>query len=198
MTTWKRFGSLKVGYDGTIQGPAGSDLVQHLDGKLEPYITRNARRVHVRDLVAHAWLPKPEPDQTMVIHKDRNTRNNYASNLVWATRDEYAHHWGSASGPLVAKAAGKFAAMPDEFYEYVLRHASKGPRRILELLEGTEWHSHNFSQYYIRRILKGQVRRDLFLKYRQKRENRVNAIVRDRYKRNLLGKLEPLQEAPKA
>lgn len=53
-------------------------------------LTRNAAtKVHlVHRLVAMAWLPAPEPDQSLCRHLDDNPLNNHASNLAWGTASD--------------------------------------------------------------------------------------------------------------
>lgn len=42
----------------------------------------------VHKLVAGAFVPKPSPDCTHVIHMDWNIKNNHYTNLQWVTRKE--------------------------------------------------------------------------------------------------------------
>lgn len=46
----------------------------------------------VHRLVAEAFLPKPQPEQTIVINLDHNRSNNRVDNLQWVTPDEAAEH----------------------------------------------------------------------------------------------------------
>ena len=51
---------------------------------------KQSRCVH--KLVAHYFLPEPEPDQTFVIHYDFDKTNNSVKNLQWATREQVYEH----------------------------------------------------------------------------------------------------------
>ena len=46
----------------------------------------------VHKLVAHYFLPEPEPDQTCVIHFDFDKTNNSVKNLQWVTREQMYQH----------------------------------------------------------------------------------------------------------
>ena len=46
----------------------------------------------VHKLVAHYFLPEPEPDQTCVIHYDFDKQNNIVKNLQWASRSQLREH----------------------------------------------------------------------------------------------------------
>lgn len=43
-------------------------------------------------LVAHTFLPEPEPEQTVVNHKNGNTLDNVPDNLEWCTQSENMQH----------------------------------------------------------------------------------------------------------
>jgi hypothetical protein len=51
---------------------------------------KHSRCVH--KLVAHYFLPEPEPGQDYVIHYDFNKLNNSVKNLQWVTREEMYQH----------------------------------------------------------------------------------------------------------
>ena len=46
----------------------------------------------IHKLVAHYFLPEPEPEQDFVIHYDFDKLNNSVKNLQWATREEVFMH----------------------------------------------------------------------------------------------------------
>ena len=46
----------------------------------------------IHKLVAHYFLPAPQPEQTFVIHYDFDKMNNSVKNLQWATREEMFQH----------------------------------------------------------------------------------------------------------
>jgi len=50
-----------------------------------------SRSLHL--FVAEAFVPKPESDKKLnVNHKDRNKKNNMATNLEWVTQSENVRH----------------------------------------------------------------------------------------------------------
>ena len=61
---------------------------------------KHSRCVH--KLVAHYFLPEPEPGQEYVIHYDFDKQNNSVKNLQWATREQVFAH--QAHNPAVKKA----------------------------------------------------------------------------------------------
>lgn len=167
MSNYRKFGDLRVYRNGLVEGPTLRELQQKLSGKLEPYISRNKKRIYVASLVALTWLGPREPDQTHVIHLDYDPQNCKASNLRWATFDEYRSHWGRASGPPSVATLGK-TSLPAAFYEFVHSNSHRGFQYVKYLLESSEWHDHGLSDYYLRDIVNGRVRRDLFLKYKKR------------------------------
>ena len=62
--------------------------------------TKLSRCVH--KLVAHYFLPEPQPEQDFVIHYDFDKHNNMVKNLQWATREEVFEH--QALNPKVKEA----------------------------------------------------------------------------------------------
>lgn len=48
----------------------------------------NVKCLYVHRLVAQAWLPSPQLDQTEVNHKDEDKTNNRVENLVWCNRKD--------------------------------------------------------------------------------------------------------------
>jgi hypothetical protein len=58
------------------------------------FIMANGKRMNalIHRLVAMTFLPKPKRDQTFVIHKDRNPKNNNYTNLQWANKEEHIAH----------------------------------------------------------------------------------------------------------
>jgi len=168
MTTSKRFGDLYVYTNGEICGPSLRPLQIKLSGKLEPYIVRGRKRVLVKDLVAHCFCER-EADDTHVINRDWNPQNCHYLNLKWVTADGYRQHWGKDSGPPTVKALGK-TALPENFFITVHQNGHLGLQYVKRLLERTEWHNHGLSDAYLRDIVYGRVRRDLFLKFKPKRK----------------------------
>lgn len=62
------------------------------------YFGGKSHKEYINQLVAKAFLTKPESnDKLSIAHKDNNWRNNHADNLYWATRSEimlYKHKSG--------------------------------------------------------------------------------------------------------
>jgi hypothetical protein len=52
--------------------------------------------------VAKAFLTKPSPRYSLVIHKDHNYLNDHVDNLKWATKDEHRAHTANSPGSLMA------------------------------------------------------------------------------------------------
>ena len=48
----------------------------------------NGSRHYIHRLVATAFVPNPDPENTIVIHIDGNKKNNYRENLRWGKRSE--------------------------------------------------------------------------------------------------------------
>jgi len=46
-----------------------------------------SKKFYVHKLVAEAWLPNPNPQNTIVTHLDGVLTNNHVSNLEWHTRE---------------------------------------------------------------------------------------------------------------
>lgn len=46
----------------------------------------------VHKLVAHYFLPEPQPDEKYVIHFDFDKQNNSVKNLQWVNREAMLHH----------------------------------------------------------------------------------------------------------
>ena len=50
------------------------------------------RKLYVNHLVAKYFVDKPSPKHNKIIHKDKDSSNNKASNLQWVTADEAERH----------------------------------------------------------------------------------------------------------
>jgi hypothetical protein len=162
----KRFGTLRVHQNGVIEGPSLRELQVKLDGKLQRYIVADKQRFLVHELVARCFCER-SADHTHVIHRDYDLSNNNWTNLKWVTLDEYAHHWGRKSGPPRAKSVGR-TNFPDGFYQTIHQNRKYGLSHVKKVLQRTEWHDHGLSDIYLKDIMRGRVRRDLYLKYRDK------------------------------
>ncbi|MBS1635025.1 MAG: HNH endonuclease [Bacteroidetes bacterium] len=53
---------------------------------------KKSRAVLIHRAVAEAFLKKPSPKHSFVLHLDYNKKNNHVSNLKWATRKEQIEH----------------------------------------------------------------------------------------------------------
>lgn len=51
-----------------------------------------SKTMYLHKLVAQLFVPKESPNQTYVIHKDYNKKNNHADNLQWASKEEVEAH----------------------------------------------------------------------------------------------------------
>lgn len=55
--------------------------------------TGKFKRKFIHKLVAENFLNPPKENQTIVLHIDYNSENNYYQNLLWATHQERFYHW---------------------------------------------------------------------------------------------------------
>ena|SRR6056297_2256714 len=97
---WKRIPFAEKRYEVSNYGRVKSYCYNKEEGKiLSPGITKGFYTVTfktngkkktflVHKLVAMAFVPKDNENQTIAIHLDWNKRNNYFKNLKWVTRDE--------------------------------------------------------------------------------------------------------------
>jgi hypothetical protein len=53
--------------------------------------------------VAKAFLRKPSPKHTFIIHKDHNYLNDHVDNLKWATREEHRKHTTNSPRSVLAR-----------------------------------------------------------------------------------------------
>jgi hypothetical protein len=69
-------------------------LKKNLGNKFQDDLKKRTINYHslVHRLVAHYFLKKPGPQQTIVAHVDHNKLNNRASNLKWMTPEENYEH----------------------------------------------------------------------------------------------------------
>jgi hypothetical protein len=58
--------------------------------------SNSKKSISVHRLVAIAFLPVPEKDQTLVNHKDENKQNNCALNLEWCTPKYNTNYLGAS------------------------------------------------------------------------------------------------------
>ena len=63
------------------------------------------KHVFFYHLVAEAFLEKKSPDQTHILHLDRNRANDFVGNLKWATKAEQMAH--VKNSPMVMEAKRK-------------------------------------------------------------------------------------------
>lgn len=109
-----RRGALRYRYAVSSQGRIASFSKKLDDGRLlngtsiGGYPTLNikpdgeSRTYYIHKLVAEHFLGKPARGKVFVIHKDFNKKNNVASNLKWADKEEMEKH--QQKSPLVIKA----------------------------------------------------------------------------------------------
>ncbi len=88
---------IMVSIDGVVYEDDGKTIIsQTLDNLGNPVVNVNGCSIRVEVIVATCFGYRPNEDsKDYIIHKDRNMANCKASNLRWATRDEYLQHYGS-------------------------------------------------------------------------------------------------------
>ena len=85
--TLERYPDYEINEKGEIR-KKGTNLIRRtypVNG--HPKIIINGKTEYVSRLVAETYIPNPD-NKTDVNHIDRNTSNNYISNLEWATHGE--------------------------------------------------------------------------------------------------------------
>ena len=64
---------------------------------------KKSKAVLIHRAVAEAFLKKPSPKHTFVLHLDYNKKNNHVSNLKWATQKEQIEHIKKSPYVIMAK-----------------------------------------------------------------------------------------------
>ncbi len=62
-----------------------------------------SKAILIHRAVAEAFLKKPSPKHTFVLHLDYNKKNNHVSNLKWATQKEQVEHIKKSPYVIMAK-----------------------------------------------------------------------------------------------
>jgi len=84
--TLPEFPGIQIGRDGTIIGRSGQPIIAPAGRYISVPVRINGRATTIgaHVLVARAWVG-PQPDGCEVAHRNRNTHDNHAENLRWAT-----------------------------------------------------------------------------------------------------------------
>lgn len=83
---------------------------------------KNGKFEYAHRLVAMAWLPPPQPDQTDVAHLNSVRDDNRSENLKWATRAENLSHKKAHGTELLGERANGAVLTPNKVREIRRRY----------------------------------------------------------------------------
>ena len=96
------------------------------------FVQNNGKRTNamVHRLVAECFLPKPAKDQVFVIHKDRDKKNNYFTNLKWVSKQEHLQHAMSGDAWKNSYARRKRYKLNEDRVRMIRRKLAEGKTRM--------------------------------------------------------------------